>query len=222
MVNLKFNWLIGITVISMLFLYSCDSVTDGTNDIGSSEEALVEVRIQNASVSNANKLQFAATENDDDNGNGQGRPIGNVEAVNIEVIRVEINNTENEETGWEVLTEPEEAMVVNLMELTNGEFEVLGVTNLEEGFYPQIRLILNSENNITVDGKQHPLKVPSGQQSGFKINVGLTVENGEDYTIMINFDADRSIVRTGPPNSPGYILKPTLNATVNGNDNSES
>jgi len=222
MVNLKFNWLIGITVISMLFLYSCDSVTDGTNDIGSSEEALVEVRIQNASVSNANKLQFAATENDDDNGNGQGRPIGNVEAVNIEVIRVEINNTENEETGWEVLTEPEEAMVVNLMDLTNGEFEVLGVTNLEEGFYPQIRLILNSENNITVDGEEHPLKVPSGQQSGFKINVGLTVENGEDYTIMINFDADRSIVRTGPPNSPGYILKPTLNATVNGNDNSES
>lgn len=220
--NLKFNWLIGITVISMLFLYSCDSVTDGANDIGDSEEALVEVRIQNAPVSNANKLQFAATENDDDNGNGQGRPIGNVEAVNIEVIRVEINNTENDESGWEVLTEPEDAMLVNLMELTNGEFDVLGVSNLEEGFYPQIRLILSDNNTIKFEDEDdaHDLKVPSGQQSGFKINVGLTVENGEDYTIMINFDADRSIVRTGPPNSPGYILKPTLNATVNGNNNS--
>lgn len=212
--TLKYNWLLGITIIGLLFLSSCDSVTDSAS---SSELALVEVRMQNAPDSDANKLQFAATENDDEeNGNSQGRPLGNVEAVNIHVLRVEVNDSTNEGTGWETIAEPDTKF--NLMDLVNGEFEVLGVHELEEGFYPQIRLILNNENTITVDGEEFDLKVPSGQQTGFKINIGLNVEAGEDYTIMLNFDAERSVVQTGPPNSPGYLLKPTIKATINGNE----
>jgi len=53
--------------------------------------------------------------------------------------------------------------------------------------------------------------VPSGAQSGLKLVHQFTINPGSTYDLIIDFDAQRSVVSTGPPNNPhSYKLKPTL------------
>jgi len=42
----------------------------------------------------------------------------------------------------------------------------------------QFRFILGDDNTVVVDGITYPLKAPSGQQSGFKVNVDETLTDG--------------------------------------------
>jgi len=132
--------------------------------------------------------------------------------VNIFIERVEVNNTTNEEEGWQVISEPNQQY--NLLELTNGVFEVIGETELEEGFYPQIRLILSRDNNnVVVDGEVHDLFIPSGAQTGVKLNVDAEIEEGFTYTLLLDFDALRSVHKTGQSPVLDYILKPVIRAS---------
>jgi len=132
--------------------------------------------------------------------------------VNIFIERVEVNNTTNEEEGWQVISEPNQQY--NLLELTNGVFEVIGETELEEGFYPHIRLILSRDNNnVVVDGEVHDLFIPSGAQTGVKLNVDAEIEEGFTYTLLLDFDALRSVHKTGQSPVLDYILKPVIRAT---------
>lgn len=132
--------------------------------------------------------------------------------VNVFIERVEVNNAENDEEGWQVISEPNQQY--NLLELTNGVFEVIGETELEEGFYPQIRLILSRENNnVVVDGEVHDLFIPSGAQTGIKLNVNAEIEEGFTYTLLLDFDALRSVHKTGQSPVLDYILKPVIRAS---------
>lgn len=132
--------------------------------------------------------------------------------VNVFIERVEVNNTANEEEGWKVISEPNQQY--NLLELTNGVFEVIGEAELEEGFYPQIRLILSRENNnVVVDGEVHDLFIPSGAQTGIKLNVNAEIEEGFTYTLLLDFDALRSVHKTGQSPVLDYILKPVIRAS---------
>lgn len=132
----------------------------------------------------------------------------NYEEVNIFIERVEINNTEGDD-GWQVISEPNESF--DILELTNGAFELLADVDLEEGFYPQIRLIVNADSNsVVIDGESYGLFIPSGAQTGVKLNVNVEIREGEEYTVMLDFDAERSVVKTGQAAFPGYLLKPVI------------
>ncbi|MDZ7805611.1 MAG: DUF4382 domain-containing protein [Gracilimonas sp.] len=137
----------------------------------------------------------------------------NYEQVNIEVLQVLVNKDgEADDTtgnGWEAIMS--DSMVVNLLDYQNGAILELGEIELEAGRYNQIRLLLGNDNNVVVDGETIPLKTPSAQQSGYKLNVQADVEAGQVFELVIDFDASRSIVQTG---NGGYILKPVLR-TVN-------
>lgn len=133
------------------------------------------------------------------------------EEVNVFIERVEVNNTSGEE-GWKVISEPNQ--LYNILELVNGEFEVLADVSLEEGTYPQIRLILSRDgHSVVINGEQHSMFVPSGAQTGIKLNVNLEIVEGENYTLLLDFDAQRSVVKTGNAPSPGYLLKPVIRAS---------
>lgn len=132
--------------------------------------------------------------------------------VNIFIERVEVNNSENEESGWQVVSEPNQQF--NLLELTNGVFEVIGEVELEEGLYPQIRLILSRDNNnVVIDGEVHDLFIPSGAQTGVKLNVNAEINEGIVYTLLLDFDALRSVHKTGQSPALDYILKPVIRAS---------
>jgi len=129
--------------------------------------------------------------------------------VNISIERVEVNNTESANSGWTVISEPNE--VYNILDLVNGEFEILANAELEVGTYKQIRLILNDQNTVVIDGETFNLLVPSGVQTGVKLNIDAEIREGIQYTLLLDFDANRSIVKQGSTSQ--YALQPVIRAT---------
>ena len=153
---------------------------------------------------------------DSGNDNGTGTMVVKLhdapvdyDEVNISVARVEVNNTENEGEGWIVISEPNETY--NILDLVNGNFEVLADAELEAGTYKQIRLILNDENTVVIDGETFELFVPSGAQTGLKLNIDAEIQEGIVYTLLLDFDANRSVVPRGATGQ--YNLKPVVRAT---------
>jgi len=148
----------------------------------------------------------------------------NYQQVNIDVQALRIHYTPNSsdttdsEGKWIDL--PVDPMQVNLLNLTNGVDTLLASADLDPGHYRELRLILGSDNTVMVDSMMHDLKVPSGQQSGYKIKFETDLESGEDIDVVVDFDAARSVHKAG--NSGKYILRPVLKAFVETGDEVET
>lgn len=136
----------------------------------------------------------------------------NYDEVNVFIERVEVNNSESDE-GWVELNSPQQSY--DLLKLTNGATEVLGSAELPVGTYEQVRLILSSEgHSVVVDGEEHSMFVPSGAQTGIKLNVNAEIEPDFTYTMLLDFDAARSVVVRGNQQAgEDYLLKPVIKAT---------
>lgn len=128
------------------------------------------------------------------------------EEVNIDIQEVQVNNT-NGGSGWESLEIT--PGVYNILELTNGLDTLLGSIELPAGRIQQIRLVLGDDNTVKVDGQTYSLQTPSAQQSGLKLNLNTTLSEGISYTILLDFDAARSVVERG---NKKYLLKPVIRA----------
>lgn len=97
----------------------------------------------------------------------------------------------------------------DLLDLQNGVDTVLAPPQvIPAGHITQMRLVLGS-NNYVVDtmGVSTPLKTPSGETSGLKININETVPVGVVYDVLLDFDANQSIVVQG---NGDLLLKPVL------------
>lgn len=131
--------------------------------------------------------------------------------IDIQAIRVkavEDDNPaidENDETGW--LTISDESQRINLLEWQNGEAILIGEEEVAAGFYHQIRLILGPDNAIVIGDVTYPLKTPSAQQSGLKLNIDAEVVTNEVYVLLLDFNAAKSIVEKG---NGTYGLKPVI------------
>lgn len=131
---------------------------------------------------------------------------GDFEEVNIDVQGVEIHSSENDESkGWIALNT--EAGVYDVLKLTNGEDTLLSSLELPAGRISQIRLQLGEHNSVKVDGNEFDLTIPSGTQSGLKLQVHEELAEGITYKITLDFDAARSVVQTG---AGAYLLKPVI------------
>lgn len=131
---------------------------------------------------------------------------GDYQAVNVDIQDVQIHVSEGNQTeGWQSLEINKG--VYNLLKLTNGLDTLLGSIELPPGRISQIRLVLGSNNTLQTDNQEFDLFVPSGQQSGLKVNVQTTLTEGITYSILLDFDVARSIVKRG--NSP-FLLKPVI------------
>lgn len=115
------------------------------------------------------------------------------------------------DSSW--ITVQGEAQTVNLLEWNNGNSIIIGTAEVPAGQYTQIRLKIVSAE-VVIEGQTFPMMVPSGAQTGLKLISNFTVPGGSTFELMIDFDANRSVVTTGPPNNPtGYKLKPTIRVT---------
>lgn len=110
----------------------------------------------------------------------------------------------------EWITVSGDPQTVNLLEWNNGKSIVIGTAEVTAGQYTQIRLRIDKAQ-VEVDGQTQDVTVPSGAQTGLKLVSQFTIPTGSTFELIIDFDAHRSIVTTGPPNNPsGYELKPTI------------
>jgi hypothetical protein len=133
---------------------------------------------------------------------------GDFEAVNVDIRGIEIkmaNTADN--SDWTALSSVH-AGVYNLLELTNGIDTLIGSDFVPTGQLSQIRLVLGENNSVQIDGKIHPLQTPSGQQSGLKLPTNLHLKEGTAHTILLDFDASRSVIQAGNPGK--FMLKPVI------------
>jgi len=127
---------------------------------------------------------------------------GVYDAVLIDLQRVEVTG----DGGDAIILDTNED-IYNLLDLTNGVNTLIATSDMEPGTISQIRLILGPNNSVVVDGVSHPLSTPSAEQSGLKLQVHQTFEPGVSYAIMLDFDANQSIVEKG---NGEYQLKPVI------------
>lgn len=142
---------------------------------------------------------------------------GNYEEVNIEIIDIQYNSSENEE-GWTSFTPVDGYPIkVDLTELIAGNDLLLTDEIIPSGMLKQIRLVLSDNNTLVIKGEAEPihLDTPSAQQSGLKLKLNSELEPGFSYTFILDWDVQKSVVKAG--NSGKYILKPVIrvNAEVN-------
>ena len=138
---------------------------------------------------------------------------GDYEAVYIDVKDVQINVTGDSSNGWQSL-QGVNAGTYDLLKLVNDEDTILADAEIPTGRLHQMRLVLGTENYVKLIGTNDLIKLetPSAQQSGLKLNIQYDVTNDRLYTILLDFDVAKSIVRTG---NSKYILKPTIRTVLN-------
>ncbi len=110
----------------------------------------------------------------------------------------------------------------DLLALQGGVTAALGSAEIPVGTYNQLRLMVDSARvtlkspiTFTSGSPTAVLKVPSGSQSGLKVNLaGVEVVPGETV-LLVDFDVSRSFVFQGPPGGPkSASFKPVIHATV--------
>lgn len=110
-----------------------------------------------------------------------------------------------------------------VFEASTGIFDILdfriGTSNpdilvasgeMPSGEISEVRLVLNETGNtIVVNGVEQELKTPSAQSSGWKVKLTANPDlvEGAAYTLLLDFDAAKSIVSTG---NGKYLLKPVV------------
>jgi hypothetical protein len=106
---------------------------------------------------------------------------------------------------------------IDLLQLSDGRTTNL-VENLqvEAGEYEWMRLMITAEQNLQSgsyiklkDGRQFPLYIPSGSETGLKLQRRFTVALGNITRLMVDFDLRKSVVAP-PGQAPNWILRPSL------------
>lgn len=157
-------------------------------------------------------------------GNGELRvaltdaPACGYDEVNVTVERVRVHQSSGAaagDGGWtDIVLNP--ARKIDLLSLQNGILVDLGQTTLPAGQYTQMRLVLSPNGSgapanyvVPSSGSMMPVAMatPSAQQSGIKLIHGFTIEAGKTTSLVLDFDACKSIVRRG---NGSFGLKPVI------------
>lgn len=122
-----------------------------------------------------------------------------IEHLYLHVTKVGIHH---EDSGWmynDIDT------TIDFLELVNGITVTLFDDTIPEGYYSQMRLVLGEGNEIVVDSMTYPLTVPSGMQTGVKLNFDFSIYQDEFIRLYVDFDVSKSVIVA----NDNYKLKPT-------------
>ncbi len=131
---------------------------------------------------------------------------GPYDEVNIDLKAVEVTGND----GQTVILNTT-AGVYNLLDFSNGLSTLIATSTLTDSNVEQIRLVLGTNNTVVVGGVSYPLSTPSAEQSGLKLLVNQTLQADIQNEILIDFDANVSVIQTG---NGAYKLKPVLRTIV--------
>lgn len=174
---------------------------------------------------------FSACKKDEDDGdNNTNNPTGNAsldvtlkaaystkstatyDAVNLDIQQISFHTSEDTTVagGWyDLETIPG---IYNLMDFVSNDTLVAFDSLVSPQTISQIRLLLGENNTVVEDGETYDLSTPSGQTSGIKILVHTQMVPDSTYVIMLDFDPEESVHKTG---NDTYKLRPKINAVVN-------
>jgi hypothetical protein len=127
-----------------------------------------------------------------------------VDAVWLSVVEVTVNHDLD---GWVLISD--QPATFDLLDLQGGVVQGLGLANVPVGSYDQVRLLL-SDAWVEVDGEEFELDVPSGMQSGVKVNADFEVLDCGEVIVDLDWDVGAHLLL----NPQGYRLRPTLEAEI--------
>jgi hypothetical protein len=122
--------------------------------------------------------------------------------VNVDIREVNIK-MDGDSSSW--ISLPTTAGIYNLLDYQNGVDTLIAQAFVTGSTIKEIRLVLGTENTITVGGETHPLTIPSGSESGLKIKMNKSIKEGVDY-LSLDFDAALSVSEE----LSGYKLRPVI------------
>ena len=199
----KFTVLISVLFIA-LFLNGCFSTEE--------EQNTVSLRVIDSSSNLAKELTIDAED---------------YSAVYVLIIRIEITGDDEVIILEDYAGAP---FPINLLDLGSAGTLLVDDADIPLGTYNKIRMILDApeEQNqapvnpasfLTVEGDvteyEYPIFIPSGSQTGLKINLKPHIELvvGSSFEIVFDFNSENTIKKTGQ--NDRYIIRPTsMSATV--------
>ncbi|MFC3152843.1 DUF4382 domain-containing protein [Litoribrevibacter euphylliae] len=141
-------------------------------------------------------------------------PVDNADSVVVEFTGVEVKPAEGEAISFTF----DSPMSIDLLAQQNGNSaELVSDETLSAGSYNWIRLAVNAEEDgvmdsyIEISGTQFELDIPSGSQTGLKLNSGFTITASGNADYTIDFDLRKSVVLA----SGDYKLRPSLRLVDN-------
>lgn len=142
-------------------------------------------------------------------------PIDSAEAVVVQFTGIEIQGE-----GGPQSFDFDTAKTIDLMQLTGDEsLELLPDTELDAGQYQWMRLKVNAERGVTdsyidIDGARYSLFIPSGGETGLKLNRPFVIAAGGVTDLTIDFDLRKS-VHEPQDAAQDYYLRPSLRIVDN-------
>lgn len=154
---------------------------------------------------------------------GQGRlavalvdaPVPQVSQVVVHVTKV---TAHHETEGWLTITPPgvsdASPLAIDLLTLQAPAQPLdLGLAALPPGRVSQLRLYVTQTGNhvvLAAGGAEVPLKVPSGPQSGIKVKGPWEILACNQTSLVIDFDAKKSIWFHPAKQGDEWILRPVI------------
>lgn len=142
-------------------------------------------------------------------------PVDDATHVYVQFTGVEIKPAEGEKLSFDFDT----PKTIDLLALQGVNEILLDTVTLDAGRYNWIRLKVNAEPDtldsylVQTGGAEISLYVPSGAQTGLKLNRGFNVSNNGFHDFTIDFDLRKSV--NDPGGSTDMHLKPTLRIVDN-------
>jgi len=145
-----------------------------------------------------------------------------IDAENVTGVYITINEIQYHiDDQWITCEEFEGPQIYNLLELTGGNFTLLGDLTLPGGHYNQIRFMLDIPEMGShpanpgcyiefADNSTEPLFVPSSNTTGYKAIGQFEVTVNGTVEVTADFDVRKAVVV-----ADFYILKPTIRLVVN-------
>lgn len=132
-------------------------------------------------------------------------PVDDIAEAHVVITRIELHGT-----GEEVLVLADDPQPFDLLTLQDGVTVTLLDLDIPDDTYHQLRLVVAEEAEVIyTDGTTEALKIPSGTETGLKINLPHLVLDDDVLDVTLDFDVADSFVKRGN-SGKGYIFKPVI------------
>jgi hypothetical protein len=145
-------------------------------------------------------------------------PADQIASAKVTISRVYL--VRDDDAQVDLRLESDTPLSFELLDLRNGLTALLADHAVPAGNYNQLRLVVESAEVTLVDGvtfsdgtTTKSLTVPSGMQSGIKVQLGAPIDAdaGELTIVTVDFDVEDNFVLQGPADAPnGVIFTPVL------------
>jgi hypothetical protein len=127
-----------------------------------------------------------------------------IKRVDVSITRVEANI----DGDWQAVNFTPARF--NLLDLVTRE-QALGTLQLPEGSYTQVRFFPENMVVTDADGIEHEATIPSGAQTGIKVNVNYDIEPNTITTILLDVNVAKSLHIQG---NGKYQFQPVVKGEV--------